>query len=232
MSLRFSRRAVLLLPLMLAACGDDDEVPAPVVRRDFPPLRYGYLPPINLNVQRVQTAGGFVPGSGDNELIGASPVDPVATLFAMARDRLKPVGTGGTATFRVLNASIIRRRDELNGELAVRIDVRNDDDTSTGFAEARVTAKHTGPITDQRAVLYDMMKSMMENMNVELEYQLRNKLRSWVVDTPADVAPAAQPAKSPPSSAVTPPPSSAPPPADAPSEPLPPVPPPAPPPTE
>jgi len=202
MSPRVSRRAALLLPLILAACGDDDEAPAPVVRRDFPPLRYGYLPPINLNVQRVETADGFVPGSGDNDLIGASPVEPVATLFAMARDRLKPVASSGTATFRVLNASIVRHRDALDGELAVRVDVRDDDGTNTGFAEARVSAKHTGPVADQRAVLYDMMKSMMDNMNVELEYQLRNKLKSWVVDTPAD---AASPATPPPTAPAPPP---------------------------
>ena len=195
---RFSRRAALSLPLILVACGDDDEAPAPVARRDFPPLRYGYLPPINLNVQRVETADGFVPGSGDNELIGASPVEPVETLFAMARDRLKPVAASGTATFRVLNASIVRHRDQLDGELAVRVDVRNDDGSNTGFAEAHVTAKHTGSVADQRAVLYDMMKSMMENMNVELEYQLRNKLRPWVVDTPPDSTPAAAPPPVPP----------------------------------
>jgi hypothetical protein len=197
MPVRFTRRATLLLPWMLAACGDDEEAPAPVVRHDFPPLRYGYLPPINLNVQRVETTDGFVPMAGPDELIGASPVEPVETLFAMARDRLKPVATGGTATFRVVNASIVRHRDELNGELAVRVDVRNDDNTSTGFAEARVTARHTGPVTDQRAVLYDMMKSMMENMNVELEYQLRNKLKAWVVDTPVETPAPATPAPPP-----------------------------------
>jgi hypothetical protein len=98
----------------------------------------------------------------------------------------------------VLNASIVRHRDELDGELAVRVDVRDDDGSNTGFAEAHVTAKHTGPVADQRAVLYDMMKSMMENMNVELEYQLRNKLRPWVVDTPPDSTPAAAPPPVPP----------------------------------
>jgi hypothetical protein len=77
--------------------------------------------------------------------------------------------------------------------LAVRVDVRDDDGTNTGFAEARVSAKHTGPVADQRAVLYDMMKSMMDNMNVELEYQLRNKLKSWLVDAPAEATPPAVP---------------------------------------
>src|ERR1051326_585753 len=106
---RLTRRLVLLSPLALAslalaACGD--EGPAPVARRGFPPLRYAYLPPISLNVQRVEIAGDYEPTSGNGEIIGSSPVEPAETLFAMARDRLKPVATSGVATFRIVNASI------------------------------------------------------------------------------------------------------------------------------
>src|ERR1035438_3578157 len=100
MTLRLTRRAALCLPLLLASCGDDD-APAPVARRDFPPLRYGYLPVISLNVQRVETAEGFVPPSDGDEVSGLSPVNLGDTLFAMARDRLKPVATSGVATFRI-----------------------------------------------------------------------------------------------------------------------------------
>jgi hypothetical protein len=185
MTQRLTRRAALLSPFALAACGDDDEPAIPTAaRRDFPPLRYGYLPPIALNVQRVEMVQDFVPGSGESEVIGDSPVDAAESLFAMARDRLKPVAATGTATFRILTASIVRLRDSLNGVLAVRLDVRDADGGNTGYAEARVTATHTGPIPDQRGAVYDMLKSMMDNMNVEFEYQLRNKLRSWIVEPP------------------------------------------------
>jgi len=190
------RRTALMLPLMLAACGDD-ESPAPTLRRDFPALRYGYIPAISLNVQRLEVAGDFVPSTADGEIIGASPVDAAETLYAMAGDRLKPVATNGTATFRILTASIIRHRDTLNGVLAVRLDLHNGDDTSAGYAEARVTATHTGPIPDQRAAAYDMLKTMMESMNVELEYQLRNKLRDWIVEPAAPPGSAAPPSQLP-----------------------------------
>jgi hypothetical protein len=188
MRMRLTRRVALLLPLALAACADDD-VPAPIARRDFPPLRFGYLPPINLSVQRVEIAGDFIPSTGDGEIMDASPVSAADTLYAMARDRLRPVASSGTATFRILTASVIRRRDTLNGTLAIRLDVRNGDNTSTGFAEARVTATHSGPIQDPRSAVYDMLKSLMENMNVEMEYQLRNKLRAWIVEPAAASSP-------------------------------------------
>jgi hypothetical protein len=193
MTTRMPRRLALLGPLLLAACGDED-VPAPAVRRDFPALRYGYLPAIRLSVAHVDMGEDFVPPSGGGEIIGASPADPVETLQAMARDRLKPEAAGGVATFRIQAASIVRDRDTLNGRLAVRLEVHDADDTNSGFAEARVTATHTGPIQSQRAAVYDMLKSMMDDMNVELEYQLRNKLRAWVVDTPAEAPSAPRPA--------------------------------------
>jgi hypothetical protein len=190
MTLRLTRRATLLLPLLVAACGDDDEVPAPAARHDFPPLRYGYLPPIKLNVQRLEMAGDFTLPTGADEMIGFSPVDPVDTLDAMARDRLKPVAQNGIASFSILTASITRRRDTMNGVLAVRLDVHNGDNRASGYAEARVIATHSGTVSDQRGAVYDMLKSMMSDMNVELEYQLRNKLKSWVADDQAAPRPA------------------------------------------
>ncbi len=180
-----TRRSVLALPFLLAACGGDDE-PGRQTRRDFPPLRYDYLPPLRLNVRRIDMVDGFVPHSGDDEISGSLPVGPGETLFAMGRDRLKPVGANGQGVFKIQTASITRRRDALNGVLAVRLDVGTDDGGATGYAEARVTASRNGSISDQRAAAYDMLKSMMDDMNVELEFQIRRQLRSWLLETPPE----------------------------------------------
>ncbi|MSP00345.1 MAG: hypothetical protein EXR07_04735 [Acetobacteraceae bacterium] len=182
-----SRRAALFLPPLLAACGGD-EPSRPPPRGNFPPLRYGFLPPIGLNVQRVEMAEGFIRPAGDGELSDGSAAE---TLFAMARDRLKPVAPNGTAMFRIVTASIARRRDTLNGTLAVRLDVRNEDGTSSGYAEARVNAEKTGPISDQRTAAHEMLKALMDDMNVELEFQIRSKLRAWIVEPPVEPVPPA-----------------------------------------
>jgi hypothetical protein len=213
MTFRVTRRAAFLLPLLLAACADDEPVRS--ARRDFPPLRYGYLPPISLNVQRVEMSEGGIPGAPEGEIIGSSPVSVADTLYSMARDRLKPVAPGGVATFRIVNASIVRRRDALQGVLAVRLDVRGADETSTGYAEARVTATRSGPVRDQAAAVYDMLKSMMDDMNIEFEFQIRNKLRAWIAEpsTPPG-APAEKPRPAaPPETLPQPPPPPPPPPA-------------------
>lgn len=174
------RRAVLFLPLLAAACGDDEPVRGPS-RRDFPPLRYGYLPPIPLNVQRIEMAEDFVRPAGEDELTDATAAE---TIFAMARDRLKPMTANGTGMFRILTASVALRRDMLTGVLAVRLDLHNDNDSNTGFVEARVTATKTGSIGNRRAAAYDMLKTLMDELNVELEFQIRSKLRGWIFEPP------------------------------------------------
>src|SRR5262249_3750434 len=146
------------------------------------------------------------PPSGGDEVGGTAPIDLLDTLHAMARDRLRPVGTGGTARFRILTASVTRRRDNLTGALAVRLDVGDAEGVNTGFAEGRATAQRNGPIAAQRAAVYDLVKSLMDQMNIEFEYQIRNKLRPWVVEPPAEQS--APPARSaaPPAGLPPPPP--------------------------
>jgi hypothetical protein len=196
-----ARRAMLLMPLLLAACGGDEEPPVPEAGGDFPPLRYGYLPSIKLGVQRLETARGFELPTGEDEMIGLSPVNPIDTLYAMARDRLQPVAQSGTATFHVVTASVAKQHDTLDGVLAVRLDVRDGD--SNGYVVARVTASHSAKNASRRAAVYELLKSMMSQMNVELEYQIRNKLKAWVVNTQAGPALTA-PAQASPSPAVPP----------------------------
>ena len=192
-----NRRAALLLPLLLVACVAEREEPASAQRGGFAPLRYDYLPPVRLNVERLRLDEAFAPPSGPGEVGHLAPVGVAGTLFLMARDRLKAVGVGGAATFSIQAASITRMGEALKGVLAVRLDVRDADNANRGFVEARVTGTRGVGGQGERAALYDLLKSMMDDMNVELEYQIRRELRGWLADAPASPArrdPAANPA--------------------------------------
>ena len=74
-----------------------------------------------------------------------------------------------------------------------------------------MVSNHSGRVTNQRAALYDLLKSMMSEMNVELEYQLRNKLKAWVVNAQPEPAPAPQAQPAPPAANPPEPPPEAPP---------------------
>jgi hypothetical protein len=180
-----TRRHALLLPLALAACGGP---PEPV----FDPLRYNYLPPIQLNVASIAVEQRFIPAGVPPDVSNRDPVSPIAALTSMAHDRLQAFGTANKAVFAILDASLMRQNDVVTGSFEVSLTILDDGGTQLGFAQAQVQSRHTGEIDDIRTVLYDMTKSMMADMNVEFEYQIRRNLKNWLTDSAAPAAPVEQ----------------------------------------
>jgi hypothetical protein len=187
-----TRRFVLLLPpLALAGCGGE---PEPI----YEPLRYNYLPPLQLNVAGIAIEQRFVPAGVPPDVSGQDPVAPIDALKAMANDRLQAFGTANKAVFAILDASMAQQNDAVAGSFAVSLTILDDSGTQTGFAEARVQSRRSGRIEDLRPMLYDMTRSMMSDMNIEFEYQIRRNLKAWLTNgaapgTPVEQAPLEQP---------------------------------------
>lgn len=167
------RRAALLLPLALAACGGD----GPPLRQDFPALHFDYLTPLRLNVGAVDVGDAPAPGPLD----AINPAPPGEALRRMAQDRLGALGSTGRAVFAIDAADIAEARGSLSGVMAVHLDILRPDGARAAFAEARVSRSAQLPRrADLRAVLYDMTRAMMDDMNVEFEFQARRALRDWL----------------------------------------------------
>ncbi len=185
-----SRRAALttsfLTALGLAACG---EATGPTI---FAPLRWDYLPPLKLNVARIDIDDSWTPRAGAREKGFLAPTPPVDALRRMADDRLLAGGSAGRALFVIDDASIQESRDYYVGTFAVHLDVSTADGSRSGYAEARVSRRRA--IKDDRpngvrAELYDLVKQMMSDMNVEFEFRIHQSLRDYLQTT----APAAPP---------------------------------------
>ena len=182
-----TRRLALLLTLALAACGSERE---PL----YEPLRYNYLPPIQLNVASIDIEQRFFPSGAPPDVSNLAPVPPVEALKAMALDRLQAFGTGNKAIFGILDGSLTRQNDVVIGSMAVSLTILDDRGAQAGYAEARVQSRHSGRIDALRPVLYDMTKTMMADMNIEFEYQIRRSLKDWLTNgaapgTPVEQAP-------------------------------------------
>ncbi len=192
---RLTRRASLMLPFLLAACGHEE-------RQDFPPLRYSFLPPIRLNVATITTEQRFYPSGVAPDVTALDPVHPVEALRSMAEDRLQALGTSGQAVFGITNASLTRRDDVITCALTVVLEIYATPGVQSGFAQASATRQHTGSVDDLRGTLYDITKATMDAMNVEFEYQVRGHLQPWLVSAaprpvqqqPLETAPAEPPA--------------------------------------
>jgi hypothetical protein len=181
-----TRRASLLLPLMLGACGGDEAATS------FPPLRYDYLAPLRLNVAAIQVEQRFVPSGVAPDVTQFAPVPPLSALRAMAEDRLQALGSADRAVFIIQNASLVRRRDTVTGNLSVELDIYNTPTTRAAFAQASVSGTYSGDLDDLPGRLYDLTKSLMDRMNVEFEYQVRRSLGSWLLAAGAPQAPVEQ----------------------------------------
>ena len=169
--MRLARRALLLLPILAAGCGDDG--PA---RTGFAPLTFSYLTPLRLNVAAIEEAPPPPPGPLDD----INPAPPAQALVRMAQDRLGAGGSLGRAVFVIDDATITRTGGGLNGTMAVHLDVLTSDGTRAGFAEARVSRRAEGVGSDLPAALHDMTAQMMQDMNVEFEFQVRQSLHEWL----------------------------------------------------
>ncbi len=186
------RIAALLLSLLVAACGGGEE------RRDFPPLRYDYLPPIQLNVAALEVEPRFVSSGTGADVTAQAPVRPVDALTTMGRDRLSPLGGSGRAVLAIQDGSLIRRGDTIRGSMAVGLTIFRDDGGRAGFVEARVSRTSSGGSGSLRGRLYDLVEAMMNDMNVELEFQIRRNLKDWLnvptaASTTVEQAPLAPP---------------------------------------
>jgi len=191
-----SRRAALVLsaigmPLLLAGCAGEE------VLQVFPPLTYGYLTKLRLDVATIDVAEAWTPAPVPNgeHVEDQSPVQPVEALRRMVQDRLVPAGASGSATVTIDDASLVRQTDRFEAAFAVHMDIHNADGTRTGYAEARVARTRT--ITDYappavHQALYDLVKATMNDMNVEFEYQIRRSLKDWL-QTSAPAAPVPPP---------------------------------------
>ncbi len=190
-ALRLTRRAGLLLPFLLAACGGEPKA--------YRPLRYDYLKPIDLAVKAIDIEQRFVPSGVAPDISAESPVDPVATLRQMGEDRLKALGNTGRAVFSISDASLIKRENVVRGSMDATVEILTDEGQHVAYAQARVTRRHSGRIEDLQELLYDMVSGMMDDMNVELEHQIRVQLKDWLaehvsaVPTPVGAAPLSAP---------------------------------------
>lgn len=194
------RRAVLAAPLLLAACADGGADPAPL-----PPLVEGYahLTPLRLAVREIAIVP---PDIGPARRVDPpAPVDPVAEMERMARERLLAAGLSGRARVAIEAASLTRQRTAEGGfftaatervscVLRCRVEVFPGEGPAAGFVVAEVRRTASGPLDGsegRRAA--EIVRRAMEDMNVELEFQLRRNLRAFLATGPAGPGVTAEP---------------------------------------
>lgn len=181
------RRRVLLLPLLLAACGGEGDAPP-----SYPPLTFDYLGPIRVDVGHVDIDDTWAPRGAAKHIEYLAPMSPRAALAQMAHDRLVPGGNKGGATFVIEDASLTQGPANYAADFVVRLDITDDSGVRLGQVVAAI--HQVRPIRADgeegvRGELYDFVRDAMRDMNVEFEFQIKKTMKSLLQPTDA-VAPA------------------------------------------
>lgn len=170
-----NRRAVLLLPLLVAACsGRLDPAPVPPG-----PLGFRHLTPLALNVASIEIPEQAPPATPLDVGARLSPTAAEAVRI-MARDRLVAVGTSGQAVFTVTQAQVMQGRDQLTCLLGCRLEVLSPLGSRLGFVEAAARRAVSGPDANRPRAAEALLRQAMDDLNVEFEFQVRRNLADWL----------------------------------------------------
>lgn len=178
----------------LAACN------TPPDREAFPQLTYDYLPPIRLDVARIEIVDAYrAPASGSYvEQDFLTP--PAVAARQWASDRLRAAGTDGVARFTILDASVVDvalprssgltgmltqdQSDRYDARVTVRLEVENRmgnrQGTITATAKRSDTAAEDMTLNQRERLWFDMTDRLMQQLNTELEKQINAYLREFL----------------------------------------------------
>ena len=195
MAVRLLRPLFLALTLVLAACSS-----SPPLQR-FPEMTFRNMPPIRLDVGRIEVVPEYQPPAQPPHIEYDMPVAPENAVRRWVQDRLQPVGRTGTLRVVIHDAQAtevpLKTDDTITGvfkkEQAARIKMSVDvsiqllDDKqfvsaeATGNAAVSRTTTEGIKLNEHDRVLYEMVEEMMKNFNANIEPSIRSSLGPIIV---------------------------------------------------
>jgi len=178
----------------LTACTSHVEVPV------YADITFTHKDPILLDVARIEVIDQYQsPGISPN-VEQEFPVSIEETAKRWARDRLKAAGSSGTATVRILDASVTEQQleveDGLTGllttdqsekysaRLLIEIRAENPSRNLTGSASAEALRSRTVleglTLNEREKVWYEMAENISGDMDQQMEQAIRDHMSAFI----------------------------------------------------
>lgn len=187
--------------LALGACATGEPIAGPV-----PQVGFAHLPPLVLNVARVDVASHYKSPMHAPNAEHRLPAPPERALFDWALARLKASGGGqGVATFVIEEAAVIETKLEktpgfkglMTYEPAERYDARavasltvvnppSAQQQGGSRGEVRVTAtrsievRENATLAEREQAWVELVEKLMADFNAQMETQIQTHLEFWV----------------------------------------------------
>lgn len=191
----FGKLSLFILPVValgLAACE------TPVSIQKLPELTYGHLPPLKLNVAKIEVVVQYQPPLREPNVEHLFPTPPLKALRRWASDRLRAVGRSGKARLFITDASAIEtslqkktgvvatftKQQSDRYDLTVDAVLEVSDGRRGGRVSARVTRFSTLrediTINERDRAWFDMTEALIKDFDAEIEKNIRQVLADWV----------------------------------------------------
>jgi hypothetical protein len=186
---------VFALGAGLAACSGVN----PPMKR-LPEMTFRNLPPIQLDVGRIEVVSQFSPPAQSPHIEYDMPVAPENAIKRWVQDRLQPIGRSGTLRVVIRDASaterplktdqtwtgVFKKEQAARVEMGVDVAVQMLDDHQFVTAEAsnRVAVSRTTPeglkLNEHDKILYDMVEELMRDFNNGIDPGIHSSLARWI----------------------------------------------------
>lgn len=189
---RSATRLVFLAIALIAGCAP------PPPRPTFADIRFSDEPPIQLDVARLEVVNAYQAPFKAPNVDQLFPIPPEHALENWAHDRLRTVGTGGSAVFTIRNAAVVETDLKIDQGLATaftdqpaeRYDLTIQAsleaiDPSGATRSASVTTTRSRSLlqgvtpNDRDKAFYDMTKAAMADFDRQMETEIRNNFGTF-----------------------------------------------------
>ena len=182
---------VLLVPL-LAAC--ETQVPG----RSFPQISFAHQQPFNLDVASIQVENQAAPAPEGASVVHELPVSVATVAEQWAHQRLKAVGSSGTAIVRIEKAAVVEEKlkktegfrgafttdqtERYTGDLAMSVTVNDDRGQGIARASARRvrTVAEDATLAEREKLWFEMVEHLAREVDSVMDQQIRTYLTSYL----------------------------------------------------
>ena len=191
----FPMRTIMIAMLIaLASCE------TAVIPRSFPEQTFRHLPPISLDVAKIEIVLFFEPPLKAPHVEHEMPVPPHKAIERWVVDRIRTVGRSGQAVLTVRDASVVEKRlKPLGGikgtftkeqseryDARVEVEISAIDGRGLRSAKAMTTSSRSRTVPEdatlrQRQILwYELTERIMQDFDRTFEAQIRKHLATFL----------------------------------------------------